>query len=487
MSDDYQRFIAGKLRHDPPVGMTSVPRLSAHLFPFQADAVGRALSCGRYGLYEDCGLGKGIQIHEWAQRVVEHTGKPALVAAPLAVAQQLVREGNRFGYPTRYARSMAEADPLGVTVTNYERLDAFDPRAFGGVACDESGILRAYEGSMRKSITAFLTHQSFTLLASATPAPNTHMELGTQAEALRILTSHEMLARWFINDTSTMGTYRLKGHAVEDFWAWVSSWSCCIGRPSDLGAHSDAGYVLPELAEMLHTLDVDTTRDRAIAGDGQVQLFRGGTLSATNVHREKRLTLVDRARRVAELVTAEPDESWLVWVDTNYEDDALREVMPVASGAAFAAAAKSGAALPRMVSVRGSDSLEDKERALMAFADGSIRVLVTKGSIAGFGLNYQHAARMVDIGVSFSYDSLYQRRRRMWRFGQNRPVHHHIVMASTEVDVWATVQRKAREHEGMKVAMFAAMRAARESGDRSARGYEPRHVGMLPEWMRGAA
>ena len=480
---DYQRFIQGKLRHLPPSGMASPPRLSAFLSPFQVDAVTRALSAGRYGLYEDCGLGKTAQELEWAHRVAEHTGRPVLILAPLAVGQQTVREGVKFNLPCRYARTMAEADPRGVTVTNYERLDAFDTSAFAGVAVDESGILRAYEGSMRRAITNAFARTPYRLAASATPAPNTHMELGTQCEFLGVLSSHEMLARWFINDTSTMGTYRLKGHAVADFWAWVSSWSACIGRPSDLGDYSDAGYVLPELVETLHTLDVDTTQDRAAGNDGQFQLFRMGSKSATNLHREKRITLTDRARKVAELVTSEPGESWLVWVDTDYEDDEMRSVLPVVGARAFAAAAKAGGALPAMVSVRGSDTLDDKERALLAFADGSIRVLVTKGKIAQFGLNWQHAARMVDIGVNFSYDSLYQRRRRMWRFGQKRPVHHHIVMASTEVDVWNTVQRKAADHERMKVAMFAAMRAARAAGDASAKAYSPRHVGRLPEWL----
>jgi len=483
----YDDFIRSKLAPVSPQGMADPPKLSAHLFPFQAEAVRRALLCGRFGLYEDCGLGKTSQGLEWCNRVVEHTGKPVLALAPLAVGQQTAREGARFNTLARYARTMAEADLAGVTVTNYERLCNFDTSAFAGVWIDESGILRAYEGSTRRAITDFCAHHEWLLATSATPAPNTHMELGTQAECLRILSSHEMLARWFINDTRTMGTYRLKGHAVEAYWQWVASWSVCIGRPSDLGPYSDDGYVLPELDECLHLLDVDATADRGADKRGQVWLFRDAAKSATSVHQEKRLTLDARARKVAEIVSAEPDESWLVWVDTDYEDEAIREVLGVVGAAALERAAKSGGALPQRVSVRGSDKLEQKERALMAFCDGSVRVLVTKAQIAGYGINLQHAARMVDVGVGFSYDSLYQRRRRMWRFGQRRPVHHHIVMARTEADIWAVLQRKAADHEAMQVAMFAAMRAARGAVDASARGYEAEYTGRLPAWLRGAA
>lgn len=483
-AQDYLQYVASKQAPRPAQGF-DCGTLPSHLFPFQREAVRRACEQGQYGLYEDCGLGKTAQGLAWAQAVVEHTGKPVLCLAPLAVGRQTEREGQRFNTPARYAQSMAGADLKGVTVTNYERLDAFDASAFGGVWCDESGILRNYSGPTTAAITAFCKLPSYLLLASATPAPNDYMELGTQVECLRVMTSHEMLARWFINDTSSMGKYRLKGHAQEAFWDFVAGIAACVGKPSDLGTFSDDGYDLPPCEEYVHTLDVDASSDRTADRSGQLSLLRGNApTTATTLHREKRITLVDRARKVAELVTSEPDESWLVWVDQNAEDDELRRVMGVVSADAFGRAQKSGGALPPRVSVRGSDTIEAKERALLAFADGSIRVLVTKGSIAGFGLNYQHAARMVDIGVNFSFDSLYQRRRRMWRFGQRRTVHHHIVMAATERDVWNVVTRKAAAHEKMKVEMFAAMRRARERSDASAVVYRPTARGRLPEWLQ---
>jgi len=328
-----------------------------------------------------------------------------------------------------------------------------------GVVLDESSILKSYSGATKKALLTTFARTSYRLACTATPAPNDQLELGNHAEFLGILTSHEMLARWFLPDTSHAGKYRLKGHAVEAYWDWVSSWARCVGTPSDIG-FSDDGYVLPELTQHVHVVDVDITIGR---GDGE--LYRKQNLSATAIHKEKRITLAARAAKVAELVMSEPGEPWIIWCETDYEDEALRKLLPDA------------------VSVRGSDSLESKEASLLGFSDGSIRVLITKAKIGGFGLNWQHCARVAYIGPTFSFEQYYQTVRRCHRFGQRRPVQVHVVMGSTEVDVWHTMMKKAKAHDDMKVEMYSAMKRALERCDESSKRYNPQHLGTLPGWI----
>lgn len=455
---DYDAFLAAKAPQIKPVGLARLPTISTALFPFQRDVVSWALAQGRAAIYADCGLGKTPMQLEWARHVADAVGR-VLILAPLAVAQQTVREGAKFGINVTYARSGAEAPPSGVTITNYERLADFDASTFAGVVLDESGILKSYMGATKRRIVETFASHRFRLACSATPAPNDHLELGNQSDFLGVLTSHEMIARWFINDTSTFGTYRVKGHAVRDFWAWVASWARCFGKPSDLGEYSDDDYRLPELKIHQHVIDVDV-----IAGRGEA-LFRIPDLSATSIHKERRGTVAARAAKVAELVASEPGEPWVVWCETDYEADDLV------------------AAIPGAVDVRGSQSLEAKERALLGFADGSIRVLITKPKIAGFGLNWQHCARVAFVGATYSFESFYQAIRRSYRFGQRRPVHAHVVMATTESAVWDVLTRKRDGHDEMKSAMFAAMRAAHSKSDDGAKDYQPRHDGCLPAWL----
>jgi superfamily II DNA or RNA helicase len=284
------------------------------------------------------------------------------------------------------------------------------------------------------------------------------MEIGNHSEWLGVLEGQDMLARWFINDTSAFGTYRLKGHAVSDFWDWVISWGRCVGRPSDLG-YDDAGFALPPLDVRHVDVAVDISEDR---GD---KLFRLPDLSATNVHAEKRKTVGQRAAKVAELVAAEPSEPWVVWCETDYEADAL------------------AAAIPDAIEVRGSQSVETKEALLRAFSAGDERVIITKPSLAGFGLNWQHCARVAFVGVSYSYEQFYQAVRRCWRYGQARPVTAYVVLASTEHAVLDTVLEKQAAHEAMKRSMFEAMR--RSMGRASLKTpYVPTHRAPFPAWLR---
>ncbi len=455
---EYEAFLSDKRPALEAHGFR-VDALASHLFPFQHDIVEWALERGRAAIFAECGLGKTAMQLEWARHVAERG--PVLILAPLAVAQQTVREGKRFGVDVVYARDTDAAGDAPIAITNYERLDRFDLRKYSGVVLDESSILKSFMGATKRALVDACREVPFRLACTATPAPNDHLELGNHAEFLGVMQSHEMIARWFINDTSTFGTYRLKGHAVEAFWDWVASWAMCVGAPSDLG-HDDADFALPELRLVPHRLEVDLLEDRGAT------LFRIPELSATAVHKEKRRTIAARAARLAELVGAEPNEQWLVWCETDYEADALR------------------AAMPDAVEVRGSHTLERKEAAALGFVDGNVRVLISKPSIFGFGLNFQQCARAAFVGATFSYETFYQAIRRCWRFGQKRPVDVHVTMASTEASVWSILSAKRDGHDEMRAQMSAAMRRAR-ARDAHLRRYVPAAPMRIPRWLRSEA
>jgi len=457
-TDPYNDFLAAK-RIDVQAAGFEHDGDWPHLFPFQRDIVRWALHRGRCAIFADTGLGKTAMQLTWADEVRRKTGRPVLILTPLAVAAQTCREAIKFGISSVVqVKEAADVAPGLIAVCNYDRLDKLDVNAFAGVVLDESSILKNYTGAIKRALVSGFAATPYRLACTATPAPNDHIELGNHSEFLGVMDSHRMLARWFISDQSEAGKYRLKGHAVGPFWDWVTSWARCIGKPSDMGAFSDAGYDLPELAIHRHTVAVDQGKDRA---DGQ--LFRTADLSATGLHREKRRTAEDRAAAVASIISAEPDEAWVVWCETNYEADAL------------------GAVLPQAVDVRGNDSAEVKADRLLGFADRG-GVLITKPGIAGMGLNWQHAARVAFVGLSYSYEQFYQAIRRCWRFGQVRSVHAHVFAAATEAAMWSVIDRKADDHEAMKLAMFAASRRA-VARDHDRDPYHPTHTAGVPRWL----
>lgn len=456
---DYTKFLATKTLAVLPTGLRETPELPSMLFRFQHDVTAWALEQGRASLFLECGMGKtGCQL-AWADAVARHTGKPVLILAPLAVSYQTRAEGEKFGVDVVVAREREDIRP-GVNVTNYERLSRFDASELGGVVLDESSILKSYMGATKRALLSTFADLPFRLCCTATPAPNDHLELGNHSEFLGALSSHEMIARWFLPDTSSFGTYELKGHAVVPFWDWVASWARAAGSPADLG-FEQGGFDLPTLDIVQEVVDVDVTTDRA---DGH--LFRIPDMSATGVHQEKRRTAAARAQRVADLVAAEPDEQWLIWTDTDYE--AVELMARVADA----------------VEVRGGDSDERKEDRLLGFAAGKYRVLVTKPKLAGFGMNWQNCARVAFVGPSFSYEQFYQAVRRVWRFGQTRSVRAHVVLAATEKHIWDVVSRKADGHDEMKVQMFAAMRRAQAKAEKRRADYRPRHDAQLPAWLK---
>lgn len=446
-----------------PDGLSDVPPLHPEMFGHQRHAVDFALRAGRAALFLDTGLGKSLCALEWGRVVSEHTGKSVLMLAPLAVTHQHAREGERFGIDVAVVRSGDEVGARRIYVTNYDRLDKFDTSKFGGVILDESSIIKNFNGKTTRRLIDAFAATPFRLCCTATPAPNDHTELGTHAEFLGVMRRDEMLPIWFINDTMDTGTWRIKNHARAHFWSWVASWARCVSRPSDLG-FDDGAYALPDLVVTHHEVKADRSVDCGKEKGGQARLFRIPDTSATSIHKEKRLTIDARAELVAQLVDSEATEPWIVWVDTDYEADAVM------------------ARLPDAVEVRGPMAPEEKEARLVRFSEGRQRVIVTKSSIAGFGLNWQHCARQCFAGISFSYEAWYQAVRRSWRFGQTRPVHVHVVCADTERAIWTVVERKAGDHEIMKREMVAAMRRAMRS-ETSRKLYQPEHEAALPAWI----
>lgn len=455
---DYEAFILRRRPRRLLDGIAPPPDISPHLFPYQGDCLDFALRAGRSAAFLWTGLGKSLLALEWSRIVARHTGKPVLILTPLAVAAQFVREGRRFGIEARHVREAEQVAP-GINVANYERLDRFAAIDFGGVVLDEAGILKAFAGRTKQALIERFRHTPFRLSCTATPAPNDHLELGNQAEFLGVMPANEMIARWFINDTMNFGSYRLKKHAVQDFWDWVCSWASCVSSPSDLG-HDDGPFRLPELVETVHRVSSDITAD---AGEA---LFRLSGISATNMHKEQRLSLPDRVERLAWLVKAEPGEPWLIWCNTDEQADAL------------------AATIPEAIEVRGSHPAEWKEDRLLAFAEGRARILITKPRLAGWGLNFQHCARMGFVALDFSYEAYFQAIRRCWRFGQKRPVHVHLISSDGEAAIFAAVRRKAEQHEEMRRGMREAVRRAQSRASEVRLSYSAPHAAPLPSWVR---
>lgn len=454
---DYPSFLAAKSDRGRFAGDGFAAEPSAHLFAFQRATVEWAAHLGRAAIFADTGLGKTAMQLDWARLVAEETRRPVLLLAPLAVGAQTVREAAKFGVDgVVQARDQSGATGR-IVVTNYERLHLFDPLAFGGVVLDESSILKNYTGKTKRMLVEAFAGTRFRLACTATPAPNDYLELGNHAEFLGIMSSHKMIARWFISDQSEAGSYRLKGHAVGPYWDWVTSWARCIGVPSDMGDYSDDGYVLPELNERVELVAVDSTQNT----DGL--LFRAAELSATGLHKEGRAVATDRAAAVARIVESGKGPC-IVWVGTNYDADAVLALIPDA------------------IDVRGSHTPDEKAAKLQDFSEHG-GVIVTKPEIAGMGLNWQHCRRMVFDGLSYSYEQYYQAVRRCWRFGQTRSVDVAVVLARTEAPILSVIERKSDEHDVMKVSMFAASRraAARVA---AADRYQPTHTAALPAWLR---
>ena len=426
----YQEFIDSKNITNDYFGFEP-KNISQSLFDFQQSIVSWAVKKGRAAIFADTGLGKTAMQIEWARQVANHTNGNVLIVAPLCVANQTVREGVKFGASINYCRSQ-DAVKSGINITNYEMLKHFDVSAFAGVVLDESSILKSYMGKTKRMIIDSCDSVQYRLACTATPSPNDYLELGNHAEFLGVMPSNEMIMRFFINDTMEAGAYMLRPHAADKFWQWCASWSVCLSNPSDMGYDGDK-YILPTLNQSF--VEVSTESLEPGADD---DMFRTVIINATSIHKEGRLTAELRAVEVARLVN-ESNEPWLVWCNTNYEADALKGLIPNA------------------VDLRGSDTVEKKESSLEGFIDGSIRVLITKPSIAGMGLNLQHCRNMAFVGLSYSYEDYYQAIRRCYRFGQKREVNCYVMAADSERSILKIIQEKEKAHHTMKSEMTKAI------------------------------
>lgn len=425
----YEEFIASKALQSTPVGFASSV-INDQLFGFQRVIVEWACKIGRAAIFADTGLGKTAMQVEWAKQVCVHSGGNVLIFAPLCVAHQTVREGAKFGIEVNYCRAQSAIKP-GVNITNYEMLEHFDLSTFVGVVLDESSILKSYMGKTKRALIDACQPVPYRLACTATPSPNDHLELGNHAEFLGIMPSNEMIMRYFTNDTMSAGSYRLKNHARTAFWEWVATWAMCIGKPSDLG-FDDAGYDLPEMRVNWISVNVDDLPP------AEGELFRTVELNATSLHKEGRITAERRAAEIAKIVNA-TDDAFLIWCNTNYEADELAKAIPAGK------------------ECRGSDSIDKKEAILDAFSDGEAPILITKPSIAGFGMNWQHCANMAFVGLSYSYEDYYQAIRRCWRFGQKREVNVYIACADSERSIIDTIKQKEARHIEMKREMVSTI------------------------------
>ncbi len=465
----YESFLASKRRVSQPTGITTDVELSASLFPFQAAVTRWALRRGRAALWLDTGLGKSRCAIEWARCVCEHFipagASRVLILTPLAVAQQFVREGEMIGVPVNLCREPEDVKS-GINVTNYDRLERFVGLPWDGVVLDESSILKDATSATRNALIDGFRNTKFRLACSATPAPNDHTEIGNHAEFLGVMSRIEMLSMFFVHDGETTQEWRLKGHARSDFWEWVAGWAMAIRKPSDLG-FADDGYNLPPLRMVEHICEADAekmARERGL-------LFGYEAKTLTDLRAARKASLGERVARVAEMVSAS-DEPWICWCDLNAESEAL-------------AGAIAGA-----VEITGSMPAEEKEAAIMAFINGEARVMVTKPSIAGAGLNLQHCSKMAFAGLSFSWEQFYQAIRRCYRFGQTNSVEAHVVTSSAELAVLQSIKRKQSDADAMAVGMVSHMRAttleALGSSGSTTLAYDPKKKMTIPKWLREA-
>lgn len=455
---NYSDFLANKATIDPNTGLIDIPPLNPMLYEHQKDMVTWALRRGRAALFADCGIGKGPMQMEWADKQPHE----CIIAAPLAVAHQFVREAAKFGIDLAYAKDQSQVTKR-ITVTNYERLENFHVEQFGAVALDESSILKNSSGAYCSWMIEAFKNTPFRLCSSATPAPNDVMELGTQAEFLGVMTRGEMLAMYFTHDGGDTSKWRVKGHAQAAFWSWMASWAVMIRKPSDLG-YSDEGFVLPPLTMHEHCVKVDAPSNGF--------LFAVEAQTLQDRQSARRDSIGDRVKACADLVNS-TDRPFLVWCNLNAESESL------------------AAAIPEAIEVKGSDTDDHKEKAIVGFLEGKYRVMVSKPRIAGLGLNMQHCSDMAFVGLSDSYEQLYQSIRRCWRFGQLNPVDVHVITAETEGAVVSNIKRKEREAEDTYNSMIEHMKdlnaAALHGGStRNKTDYAPRMSLSIPNWLEAA-
>lgn len=450
MKDCYKSFLENKSVDFINSGFI-VDSLNDELFAFQKDIVKWALAKGKAAIFADCGLGKTFMQLEWANNVHKKEGGSILILAPLSVAEQTKQEGKKFGIDVNICKTLSDIKE-GINITNYEKLKYFKNVELTGVVLDESSILKSFTGKTRNDLIDMFCKVPFRLACTATPAPNDYMELGNHAEFLGVMGRNEMLSMFFTHDGGNTSKWRLKGHAEEIYWQWLSSWAAVISKPQDLGYECE-GYELPTLSINQVIVDGDEVTNEP--------------MTLTQRRQARRDTLAQRCRSAADLVN-NSDEQWLVWCDLNDESSTLTSM------------------INDCVEVRGSDKPEHKQKSMLGFSNGSVKCLVTKPSIAGFGMNWQQCRNMVFVGLSDSYEAYYQAVRRCWRFGQEHPVNVYIVISSREGAVKDNIERKQADSYKMQQAMLTYTKESVKNNllmtKKIKSEYNAETIMILPKW-----
>lgn len=450
----YSNFLKRKVLVNPDCGLQAdESKYPSAMFPFQRALTTWNLRKGRSALFAGTGLGKSIMQLAWAQQA----GPRCIGFAPLAVAKQTVQEGLKWGIPVTYARHESDAPKTGITITNYEMMHNFNPDSWPAVFCDESGILKDFTGKLRNRIIAFCRKIPMRLLCTATPAPNDIQEIANHAEALGVMTRAEMLAHFFVHDDSG---WRLKKHGCDGFYRWLASWSMTLSKPSDIG-FDDRDYDLPALNIIPHYIHSDYVPEG--------YLFTVKLSGVKERSSLRKATAEGRILKAAEIVGMESSESWLIWCGINKESDGISRLLKDA------------------INIKGPDSPEKKEDGLLGFASGKHKQLITKLKIAGHGMNFQNAARMMFLGIGDSYEQYYQGIRREWRFGQLRPVDVHIVLSESEQIIYENVLRKEREAFEMQqnlIEHIALFETEEIAGYKQKDDYNPSQEMIIPDWLR---
>jgi DNA modification methylase len=425
---EYEEFVKAKRRSEVATGHAP-NALNEHLFDFQHAIVSWAVRRGRAAIFADTGLGKTLMQLSWADEVAAHTGGIVVVLAPLAVSEQTIEQGGTFGIEVKRIPHGESPSGPGVWITNYERMDAIDFSELHGIVLDESSILKAHDGKTRTKIIESSQSVPYRLSCTATPSPNDFEELGNQCEFLGVMTRTEMLATYFVNDTGDTGTWRLKGWGQTRFWEWMGSWAVVLRSPADIG-FDGSRYDLPELQYFEHVVEAEQSGD----------LFAKPALTMLERRKAQRDSIEQRCKALADVVNADTSEPWLIWCHLNDEAELLKSLIHGA------------------VNVQGSDSPEFKTKNLMGFAKNEVRVLISKPKIAGYGMNWQHCARMAFVGLDDSFEKFYQAVRRCYRFGQKRNVQVHVFTAENEGQILANIKAKQLQHNEMSKNMIEHMK-----------------------------
>lgn len=448
----YDDFINSKSKTFENMGI-DIDRntLNPNMFEFQKDIVRWALKKGRAAIFAECGLGKTLMQLSWADEIHKHTGGKILILAPLAVAPQTKDEGEKFGISVNICESQDDVID-GINITNYEKIDKFTGNSFQAIVLDESSILKSFTSSTRNKLIDNFSRVPFRLACTATPAPNDHMELGNHSEFLGVMTRAEMLSMYFIHDGGNTAKWRLKGHAEDVFWNWMASWAVFIDNPKNLDYEVN-GYDLPKLNINEIIVDGDEVTSE--------------TLTLTQRRQARKESMELRCQAAADIVNSS-DEQWLVWCDLNDESAMLKSLIDDA------------------VEIKGSDKASHKTGSMLNFSDDLIKCIVTKPSIAGFGMNWQQCHNMIFVGLSDSYEKYYQAVRRCYRFGQKNEVNVYIIISAKEGAVKANIERKQEDAKKMQDAMIKLTKEVTKKElqvtTRIMTEYVPKVKMLLPDW-----